>query len=746
MKAVLVRNIYSKGNDVDSYGVALFVPIYSKEEPLVSPDGELVTSFTGTGYGFPQAKFQEHIPMELEGKWEKNSKYGWQFAVSYFREIIPPTCDGLKAYLARTIKGIGPRTANAIYKAFGNETADVLDNHPERLCEVKGISERKARSISEQLYATRRSRDVISYLAPYNISVRVCNLIVKTYENRAMEVICRSPYSLLEHPEFSFRTCDRIASANHLSPTAPERIKAALLHVLLQAERAEGHLCLSVYDWLRETEHLLGSLSFPDSPTTFEAQTLFNAAQELQKEQKVFICSRKDDGNAAQVVYRYEALKAEVMTARHISALRTSPCKHIPKDKLDKYVRAAEVQCGATLSDEQREAVTTCINNNVTIITGGPGTGKTTMLRVTLAVYSVLYQETSITLCAPTGKAARRMTESTGYEATTIHRALGLTDDEAVSQTLHTDFIVIDEASMIDIYLASKLFSSLKEGTKVLLVGDIDQLPSVGPGSVLSELITSKVLPCVTLTKVYRQKGTSRVAVNAAHIREGNHSLEFGDDFIFVEADDQEKAAAAIVNSYMSELSNGTPLDELIILSPRREQLPSSAYVLAERVRDLVNPSRLSSSPELGSSTCSFRLGDRVIQLKNTGLVNNGDIGIITRVCAETPEDPAYLVVDFGDRRLVEYAVEDLHQLRLAYACTIHKSQGSEFEVVILSLSSSYGRMLQRNLVYTGITRAKRKVILVGDKKALVTAVKTVNTHSRRTLLAYRLREIANNL
>lgn len=745
MKAELLRNIYSKGNELDSYSVALFNVVNEGSSLFKNPDGEPVHCFTGTGYGFPELRHGDSIIMEMDGVWEKNAKYGWQFAISSFREIVPPTPEGLKAYLSRTIKGIGPRTAASIYKAFGDNTADILDNHPERLAEVKGISPRKAKYIGEQVYATRRARDVICYLAPYKISIKVCNQIVKKFENDSMRIIREEPYSLAELQGFGFKTCDRIAAANGLSPTSPERIKAALLHVLKSMEQAEGHLCLLIPDWFSATAALLKSLPFATAAQLYaDQQMLVEAATALQQEQKVFFWSQKGDDSRVKFVYSFAAMKAEVQTTRWLTALRSAPIKNISTAKLERCVRAAELQCDAQLSDEQREAVMTCLNNNVTIITGGPGTGKTTMLRVTLTVYAMLNQGSTVTLCAPTGKAARRMSESTGYEATTIHRALGISDEFSETMPLHTDFVVVDEFSMVDIFLAAKLFESLTPGTKVLMVGDVDQLPSVGPGAVLSEMISSRCLPCVRLTKVFRQKGTSRVTVNAAHIRNGVAELEYGDDFIFIETSDQDTAAKAIVNSYLKELSDGVAMEDMVILSPRRELLPTSAYVLAERVRDCVNPQ---STAILQMERCNniYRLGDRVIQLKNTDMVSNGDMGVIVRMMPGNTEDPPMLVVDYGEGRLVEYTTDDLDHLRLAYACTIHKSQGSEFDVVIMSLSSTYGRMLQRNLVYTGITRAKRKVIIVGDKKALSTAIKTVNAHSRRTMLAYRLREAANN-
>ena len=748
MKVFLQHNIYSAGNAIDSYCVAKFLVADPPPFSFTSPDGCAVQYFTGTGYGFPTIRKNDSTPiiLEVEGEWVNKPKHGWQFAISSFWEVIPPTKEGLKEYMARSIRGIGPATANAIYKKFGAETPDILDNHPERLTEVKGISPRKAKLIGEQVYATRRARDVICYLAPFKISVRTCNLIVQHYEGNAMRIIRERPYELTSYHGFGFKVCDKIAAANGLAPNDPERLKAALVYVLLSNEQSEGHLCMLTNDWLNKAADLLRSLPFPTSSGGVEYQQIIDAASSLQQEQQVFFSSIKNgESGKPSIVYRRAALKAEVETTRRLTALRTAECTPMAIDALTKCIRAAELQCSATLSDEQREAVISCINNNVTVLTGGPGTGKTTMLRVALTVYSMLNQGKTVTLCAPTGKAARRMSESTGYAATTIHRAIGITDIDDEECILETNFVVIDEFSMVDIFIAAKLFNSLKDGTKVLIVGDVDQLPSVGPGAVLSELISSGCLPCVRLTKVFRQKGASRVIVNAAHIRTGDENLEYGDDFVFVETNDQDEAAAAIVNAYLSELSSGVHMDDIMILSPRREQLPASAYALAEKIQACVNPAS-PDKPQVERFSCIYRLGDRVIQLKNTSIVNNGDIGTIVSISSGETNDAPMLLVDFGEDRQVEYSIEDLDNLRLAYACTIHKSQGSEYSVVIMSLSSSYGRMLQRNLVYTGITRAKRKVVIVGDKRALSTAIKTVNSNTRRTLLAYRLRESINKL
>lgn len=398
------------------------------------------------------------------------------------------------------------------------------------------------------------------------------------------------------------------------------------------------------------------------------------------------------------------------------------------------------------MASEQRHAVTTALTSQLSVITGGPGTGKTLIQRFLLDIYRRKNRGAKIICCAPTGRAARRMEQATGFPATTIHKALGLLagedGDYCEPEMLDADLIVVDEVSMMDIYLANHLFRSVPHGSQLVLIGDADQLPSVGPGAVLSEIIACGAVPVVRLDRIFRQSYGSRIAANAKLIRHGNLSLEYGEDFHFYDSCDMSTSAQQIETLYLQETAK-YGVDNVALLTPYRQKTETGVNALNERLREKLNPQD-GKKPEVVYRKRIYRLGDKVMQIKNCEDISNGDIGYITSVTRDDTD--SVLTVDFGDGRIAEYDGSDLEMLDLAYASTIHKSQGSEYKSVIINLQCAHAVMLVRPLVYTAITRAKERVLIVGERRALCIAIKRTDTEQRGTMLSARIKELISNV
>ena len=413
-------------------------------------------------------------------------------------------------------------------------------------------------------------------------------------------------------------------------------------------------------------------------------------------------------------------------------------------DNLDAELDKEEKLLKIRFAPEQREAVKTALTNGISIITGGPGTGKTSIQRAILDIYSHNNPKNIICCCAPTGRAARRMEESTGYDSSTVHKALCLMAGEdgeyGSPENIDADLVLIDETSMLDIYLSGNLFSALKPGTQVIFVGDADQLPSVGPGAVLNEMIGCGRIPTVRLEKVFRQSAGSRIATNAKLIKQNNVGLEYGDDFQFIDSSDIAVSADLIARMYVEEVDK-YGVDNVALLTPFRQRTETGANALNEKIRDIINPSS-PDKPEITHGKRLFRKGDKVMQIKNRDDVNNGDIGYIVRIESCAGDKTAY--IDFGDGRVKEYDSTELDLIDLGYASTIHKAQGAEYKSVIINLQKAHYVMLTRPLVYTAVTRGKERVIFVGDRKALCTAIKRTDTEKRGTRLAKRIRDYSN--
>lgn len=718
------RLIYPRSQPADefSYRIALYQPC----EPLLDSTGHRISEFKAVGYCLPTA---ENLRYDLKGRWSRNAKHGIQFEVESFREIITPTKGGIIAYLSSgQIKGIGPKTADKIYRMFGQQTLEVLDSQPEKLLEVSGISQNKLNRIVESYLASRGARDVVAFLAPHGVTPNRAVKLYRQYGEETMEIVRKHPYRLCEMAGIGFRSADKIAVSMGLDRLSPERVDEGLVFTLSEAE-LRGHLCMEKQEFLRQGLKLL------DTDGLTEEMVAVRAAKLLQDNRIAVYGSW---------VYRTQTADAEQQLAEQVCRLLTDGRSCTYRDLVSE-LEQMEARLGLSLNDEQKKAVLTAMTAPVTILTGGPGTGKTMTQKVLLALYRSKHPSGKIVCCAPTGRAARRMEESTGMPATTIHKALGLLagDDEqsCEPELLDADLVLVDEVSMMDIFLAGHLFRSTPRTAQLVLIGDADQLPSVGPGAVLSELIACGHIPVVRLTRIYRQSYGSRIATNARLIRNGNLNLEYGDDFQFYESPDLSVSADRMEELYLQEVAH-YGVDQVALLTPYRQKTETGVNALNERLQRKINPSDPGKA-ELAFGKRLFRNGDKVMQIRNHEDVSNGDVGYITQILQDG--DGASVTVDFGDGRVVEYESGDLEMLDLAYASTIHKSQGCEYQSVLINLQCAHAVMLVRPLIYTAITRAKTRVILVGERRALCIAINRTDTERRGTQLAARIQECIQN-
>lgn len=718
-KLIYPSNIAAVG--INSYMIALYRPC----EKILDTSGNRVTQVKAVGYCLPTA---DNLRYEIQGHWSKNPKHGVQYEVESYEEVIVPSKEGIIAYLSSgQIKGIGPKMAERIFDAFGLNTLNVLDHEPEKLLTISGISKTKLKKICDSYLANRGARDVVAFLAPHGITPNRAVQLYREYGNETMEIVKNHPYRLCEIAGIGFRSADQIAMNMGFAKVSAERVDEGLMFTLTEAE-GKGHLCMEKKDFVKTAMKILDTPELTIDMVANRAARLVSAGR--------LSCYKG-------YVYRARTAETEQQLAERIHVVqRSSPYARF--SSLDQEINREEQKLGIRLDPEQRTAITTALQSPISVITGGPGTGKTSIQKAILDIYRRQNPGGRIVCCAPTGRAARRMEQSTGHPASTVHKALGLIagDDGQYGEpeSFDADLVLIDEVSMLDIYLAKHVLRSVPKGCQLVLIGDADQLPSVGPGAVLSEIIKSDVIPVVRLDRVHRQNAGSRIATNAKLIRHGNLSLEYGTDFQFLDSSSIAESAEKIEKLYLQEIAK-YGVDNVALLSPYRQKTETGVAALNERIRKDVNP----QDPTKGEITLgkkTFRTGDKVMQIKNHEDVNNGDIGYITDISGIGND--AVVCIDFGDGRNVEYDASELNMLDLGYASTIHKAQGSEYQSVIINLQCAHSIMLVRPLIYTAITRAKKQVIIVGERRALCIAIKKQDTEKRGTQLAERLKELSH--
>lgn len=664
--------------------------------------------------------------LRLTGRWTQHPKFGEQLQVQTFSSVAPATVAGIERYLGSgLVKGIGKELAGRLVRTFGLETLTVIDSSPQRLREVEGIGPARSRQITEAWVSQRAIREVMVFLQSYGVSTALAARIWKLYGSRASQIIRENPYRLaVEVDGIGFRTADAVAGNLGIPPDSPHRIEAGVRYVLGQAA-AEGHTVVSVERLAQEAAILL----------SLEPTPCLRAVESLAARGGLTV----EDAEAGRLAGLPSLSAAETGAARLLARLASAPPERPPADP-SADIHAWEEARAVALSPLQREAVARGVTEKVLVVTGGPGTGKTTL--ITCLIEILESRGRTVLLCAPTGRAARKMSDATGREAKTIHRLLewspqGRRFVRGEADPLRCDALVVDETSMIDIELFRDLLSAVPPRAQLLLVGDKDQLPSVGPGNILADILRSGVVPMVRLTEIFRQAGESLIVVNAHRINEGEMprtSPSEEGDFFIIEREQPEKILEAIrelVTNRIPQRFHMDPRQDIQVLTPMQKGMLGAANLNAE-LQAVLNP----RGPSLARGGTSFRVGDRVMQMRNDYEKNvfNGDVGNVHSVNAEERS----LRVGF-DERLVSYEWEDLDELSLAYACSIHKSQGSEFPAAIVALHTQHFVLLKRNLLYTAVTRGRRLTVVVASRKALAIAVKSVGTGERSTRLAARL-------
>lgn len=683
--------------------------------------------FTAVGYELP---LTDTVDMELEGEWVKG-KYGMQLQVEQWREIVPKTKEGVQGYLGSgLIKGIGEKTAADIVARFGVDTLDILEKHPERLLEIRGITESRLEDIKSSYAESRMLRDLMTLLAPFKVTPKTALKIYQHFGASSVEILKKSPFELCQISGFGFLRVDAIVRKTDNRLHDPMRIQGAIHCALGDSKGKKGHLFLERDKLLKEALRLLNK-TIPVPEMRLKMEEVESALQNMIL--NGLVVSVKDD------IYQPAAFAQEDETARKIATLLV---EQPPEEDITAILEQAKIQLKQMLSIKQEAAVKAAFQYNLSIITGSPGTGKTTVLKMVLEVYRRLYPEEKIILMAPTGRASRRMAESTGFEeARTMHNNMGITNEDDAGNhndrvaLLDAGLIIVDEFSMVDMWLAKQFFSRLKPGTKIVLVGDPDQLPSVGAGNVFKEMIQCGIIPVTVLDEIFRQTKDSLIAHNARFINQGSTKLYYGNDFLLISSENQDEAAEAIMEWYCQETAeNG--MEKVQILSPYREEGAASAGQMNLCLREMLNPFQ-SEEDELRVGTKIFRVGDRIIQMKNVSKVSNGDLGFIRYI--KDTEDGKRIGMDFGPKRQFEYSTEDMANVDLAYATTIHKAMGSEYDIVLMPVVSAHSNMLNRNLLYTGITRAKKRVVLFGQKSILFMAIHKSDANKRNSHLGDRI-------
>ncbi|HCX61061.1 MAG TPA: ATP-dependent RecD-like DNA helicase [Clostridiales bacterium] len=734
LKGMIVETIFR--NDENGYTVA----VMETENEVITVTGTFGTDIAGE-------------TIIVYGKKVKHPKYGEQFQTEMYETVLPSNIDQIENYLGSgLIKGIGKSTAKKIVELFKEDSFDIIQNKPERLMEIEGIGDKKASMISKSFSEHADIREIMMFLQNHDISTGYSVKIYKKYEKNTIKIITENPYKLSEDIYgIGFKLADKIASSIGIEKKSPYRISSGIRYALIEYS-LRGHTYMP-YDFLvNATVSLLG----------IDRESVEDELRNMAFTEKIHI----ETINNERAVYYIPYHTAEVNVCKDLINL-ASVDFNITETDIIPYLKNVEGSTSINLSDKQNEAILQSIINGVTVITGGPGTGKTTIILSIIEIFESMHK--TVFLCAPTGRAAKRITESTGRDAKTIHRMLEYTYGEIDSNLsfnkdenspLDCDAIIIDEMSMVDILLMNNLLKAVKKGTRLVLVGDVDQLPSVGAGNVLSDIINSGTIKTIRLDTIFRQSAGSMIVQNAHRINKGEMPVynKQDADFFFMR-EDADDIVDIIVDLYVNRLPLRyayNPVKDIQVLSPMKKG-EAGVTELNLKLQAAINPPAKHKKEKLFGKYI-FRVGDKVMQIKNnyqtqwtiepkqgnivTGEgIYNGDIGFITFI-DETEQE---IYVTFDEEKEVIYPFSQLDELILAYATTVHKSQGSEFSVIIMPIVWGPPMLLTRNLFYTAITRAKKLVVLVGIEKFMQDMINNNKIDRRYSALNYRLESLVSN-
>ncbi len=721
LEAVLERITYA--NDENGYTVARVAVRGSAD--LTTVVGNLLGAQPGES-------------LRMQGVWKSHPQFGRQFEVRDYTTLLPATIQGIRRYLGSgLIKGIGPKMAERIVAHFDLDTLRVIEEEPTRLIEVPGLGPKRTRMIGTAWEEQRAIKEVMLFLQGVGVSTSIAVRIYKTYKDASISVVKNEPYKLAGDVwGIGFKTADKIARALGIPHDSPQRVKAGLQFTLSEASE-EGHCYLPEAELVAQATEILG----------VEAALAAACLEELSREEGVVMedLPRPDGAGEVTAVYLVPFHRAEVSLAHGLLRLLHAPGERLPAFQSVDWTAALgwlRATTGSALAPEQEQAVRLALTERVAVLTGGPGCGKSFTVRSIVAL--VRAKRATIVLAAPTGRAAKRLSELAGVDASTLHRLLQLRPggDAAFDRDtpLDADLVVVDEASMLDVLLANTLVKAVAPGAHLLVVGDVDQLPSVGAGEVLRDTLTSGVIPSVRLTQIFRQAQQSGVVTNAHRINAGQMPVTRGlDDFFLFPQDDTEQVADLVVDIVANRLPRKFGLDprrDVQVLCPMHRG-PAGAGVLNEKLQEALTPAR-PGQPERRSGGRVYRVGDKITQLRNNYDKNvfNGSVGVVTGISLEDQE--LRVLMDETDE--IAYDFLELDEVTHAYAVSIHRSQGSEYPCVVVPVTTSAWLMLQRNLLYTAVTRAKRLVVLVGSTRAIARAVRTEGAGRRYAALAERLR------
>ena len=695
--------------------------VLSASEKTGKHYGKLFTLVFKSGMIDPKTGYD----LIVSGDWIIDKTYGKQFLANNYTEVKPTDSDGIVSYLSCGLfKGIGEKFARKIVDVFGEETINIIENEPEKLSEVKGLGKKKVESLVEGFKEHKNIQEIIMFFTQYGITTNMIMKIYKEYGADTLQIVKENPYRLCYDIDgIGFKRTDDVALKIGVDKYDENRIASCLDYVLTEAGES-GH-----------------TFMFKDSLVE-EAKMLLDIEDEYIIKQIDFMLKYDElktiNGNE---IFSKSMYYAEKNVADKL--IRLVENKPYVSETIPKTVKEIEEEIGIEYNEDQKQAIWTAINSNVMVLTGGPGTGKTTAL---LGIIKTLKSmDLTIACAAPTGRAAKRMSEVTGLGAKTIHRLLeynpqcGYQRNE--NNPLLQDVIIVDEVSMVNILLMNNLLKAVKPNSKLILVGDENQLPAIGPGNVLHDIIESEAIPVVTLKEIFRQAEGSRIITNAHNIINNKpiivNNSEKGTDFFFIQEENPDAVDSLIQQLVSMRLPKtyGLKPTDIQVLSPRRKDVLCSANDLNQILQRTLNTSEVS----LQTGNTTFKLGDKVMQIKNNYEkdVFNGDVGFITAI----DNDEKLITVEYDDGFMVNYDATEFDELVLAYASTIHKSQGSEYPIVVIPLLMSFSIMLKRNLIYTGITRAKNICIIVGDRKALARAIRDTTIEKRNTMLEDWLKE-----